>query len=404
MVQVEYAVTERGGGRSIVIRFDAEWEPEGIDEVEVRRGLMPLVVGCRGVVRNVLREDCALEDVVGTCVGWGRDSDGSIRFSFETDGESFKDMFGDVECDALPAWTGETHPVPTAKSHLGEIPLMPPLQVFFGARPFFTKDLLSNLQPALSTITSWCTQRTTYHYSRFQWQPDSKRPFWCKTYLYYSSPDPTGPLNLYPLYEEGTLAGDPCGVGGFHPNYVVSEVREGFFNEADVLLAVGNVTEEMGKMLMRPEWEGFCTLCEKHGLARPEPMKMLDIGLEKTLIPLLYFAPLAPILGFTYTHTFSTVPEPQTICLTCVPASRGLTPTRSPMSGYLLSVAKATYQDEEHPPLSESEVADELRAIPPDVLKSLMRHRCVGMDEVPDSAAGEYLRKSFNPNASKYKG
>eukprot|EP00755_Sulcionema_specki_P038173 Sspe_Gene.23449::Locus_9104_Transcript_1_1_Confidence_1.000_Length_1192::g.23449::m.23449 len=230
-----------------------------------------------------------------------------------------------------------------------------------------------------------------WHYSRFKWV--EKEP-WCGTYLFYCSPSPTGPLYLYPLHKEGTLRNTPPGEtdDAFHPHYVKLDVQSRI-PEGLAVLRVRDLHREVSMaLLLHPQWPSFAEFCEQHGLRRPDAQYFLDVGMEKALIPVLHFFPLFPVVGFAYDHTFSTVPEPHTLCLT-VASSLLIPHIGTPEGDDLLAVARACWEG------STEEDLERLENIPYPTLANLFTARHYG---ITDPDLPDFIVESISRPAVRY--
>lgn len=221
-------------------------------------------------------------------------------------------------------------------------------------------------------------KHSLWHYSRFPWQGDDGVPrnsCWsCRTFLFYSSPDVHGPVCLHPLHEDGTLQtvndlegavlsskvsiGDisPNATAAFDPhfeefqstlsnNYSINDDTQqpaiSLYNlSTDLIQQIACtlfLTKEVDGLLERAEAHGLRTLptsssstgddatttttttntTNTPSLSYDAQYKhIFDIGLEKLMVLALWFSCQVGVVGFTYSHTFSAVEEPGTVCLT----------------------------------------------------------------------------------------
>ncbi|KAJ9450742.1 hypothetical protein DIPPA_16615 [Diplonema papillatum] len=266
-------------------------------------------------------------------------------------------------------------------------------------------------------------------------RPPVCRGDWCRTYFFYSSPDPTGPLHLYPMERDGTLATEPPGDGYpaeemeaaqpgsesscvFTPHFVECSVdcRKVAVDEPSVLIEVEDLVRTVAGILMHTaEWEAFSDVCVMNGMVRPTSDWLADIGLEKALIPIVHFCPFAPVAGFCYTHTFSAVPEPRTICLTASAADRWMAPALHSERAAVISRVARAFSDAPPPPpspsvlrpppgsagpLAKEEVAELLDPVDRAVLRRLVACRLACLND--PSGMGDYVRSSVNTAALQY--
>ena len=298
-----------------------QWnESDGVDVVHLRRYLMDVVMKVRHTILSLFELDA--EKIVGIPTKTRINGD-DLYLIYETEQELHSEK---VSC----TWSNMT-PVRSFASHFGSLPEYPALQVLTGARHCFNSLMALKTEPVTAVLRRYRqelsdTSNRLWHYSRFTWN-EVVDQFWCKTFFFYCSPDKTGPLNLYPLNNERNLLSvNPSNSkdSNFCPNYVCCHTSIDNEDGPDVLIVIEDLLMELTNVILNPEWEDFCKICELHGLAAPTPDFLLECGMEKALIPIVYFFPFAPVVGFTYTHDFSSVPEPRTICLTAPAASKWL--------------------------------------------------------------------------------
>ena len=186
---------------------------------------------------------------------------------------------------------------------------------------------------------------TMYHYSRFPFRfhhpgaMEGQQPAsWCGTYLFYCSSELQGPLSLFPLEGDKTLAAAPpavpsAGEGSnnstFHPQFLPFRWD---MNAFDTDLPMGiidlgdSVIESVTKnLLLHPKFnsEFRQDVEQRYGLQIPDAA---EVGIEKAMALVLWMCSVPGIIGFTYSHEFSTVSEPNTVCLAGSSASAMLQP------------------------------------------------------------------------------
>lgn len=192
-------------------------------------------------------------------------------------------------------------------------------------------------------------------------QPHCGGAWQCTTYLFYSSPYIDGPVSLHPLREDATLQtlqvaeatsfdlhfeeftwnlssvlpeekeGEdaPCCLLnlGDHlmraimmnvmlPSRNISRSRSENHQSSDV--SVHNAGAEKEEDVVKvSHWFEFVTWVGRHRSFQSLPqVDFSSCGIEKCLALVLYFSCRPNLAGFTYSHTFSAVEEPATICLT----------------------------------------------------------------------------------------
>lgn len=146
-----------------------------------------------------------------------------------------------------------------------------------------------------------------------------------------------GPLSLYPLLRDGTLRNAaPMFREGpeaeFFPHFKAFEWNKTHATESAMgLVDLGDsLIETITKaVILDPFYSSSLIqkLIPGHGL--DNKTDLMTIGIEKILIPLLWFCNTPGIVGFTYSHVFSTVNEPNTCCLIASTASSLLKPCQS---------------------------------------------------------------------------
>ena len=218
-----------------------------------------------------------------------------------------------------------------------------------------------------------------WHYARYRFrlppaaQLAANTTPWCGTFLFYSSHDVHGPVSLHPLLEDATLQSGPMLAanavgGGSNASAAATEVFETFSPHFEALqwrdpALVASAVEsdgrgaiigansplvfDLGDDLIGAITKGLVlagdglladllTVAKAHGLAPAEDeneeaspvASLLQMGLEKVLVLALYFSTQPRVVGFAYSHTFSTVEEPGTLCLTATAADALLRPLR----------------------------------------------------------------------------
>ena len=225
-----------------------------------------------------------------------------------------------------------------------------------------------------------------WHYARYRFrlppaaQLAANTTPWCGTFLFYSSHDVHGPVSLHPLLEDATLQSGPmlaaakakaanAVVGGGIASAAAAEVFETFSPHFEALqwrdpALVASAVEsdgrgaiigansplvfDLGDDLIGAITKGLVlagdglladllAVAKAHGLAPAEEeneeasspvASLLQMGLEKVLVLALYFSTQPRVVGFAYSHTFSTVEEPGTLCLTATAADALLRPLR----------------------------------------------------------------------------
>eukprot|EP01062_Namystynia_karyoxenos_P066654 TRINITY_DN60566_c0_g1_i1.p1 TRINITY_DN60566_c0_g1~~TRINITY_DN60566_c0_g1_i1.p1 ORF type:complete len:472 (+),score=148.03 TRINITY_DN60566_c0_g1_i1:81-1496(+) len=414
-----------------VASFTVEgWDaPDELDDGALRGAVQHFAPAAHGALSDF--STVPPSRLVGRPVAWQvtRPTPGgpaAVRLVYEhPDPDAFCLQFRPGSATPPPSWAAQPagqgmRMVETAASHLGEIPLLPPLAVLCGYRPFYARSLFPQLAPLRAVTDGWAQSVDSswqqdappdsalppplWHYSRFAWQPTPEGSGWCGTYLFYGSPAPVGPLNLYPLHEDATLAPVPPRAEGarapFDPSYVRMDWRQSprVGPGEECVLRLGDLVREIStQVLLRPEYQDFATFVAAHGLRHPSPELFLEVGMEKALISVLYFFPLVPVAGFTYDHTFSAVPEPQTLCLTAPHANRLLAPVhRTRDAAAMMAVARACESG-----TAEADFpAAALGAVPLLALSKLFALRHWGLDE--DSDLGAYARSHFSQAGLRY--
>ena len=466
-------------GPGFAVPFCAEaWTLEGYDDpedalrdFEVRRHIMDVAVPCRASLAPLLQEGVTYEHLVGVaCRAAVRAVDGVegvLEVVYNCPQPSYDTLFRpEVAAELLASPPDALRPVAAAHSHFGLVPLFPPLQVLCAARPFFTRRLLPKLvtlDDALAAVRAEVGGKAGgsagasvaplhfTHYSRFPWRKGGEvggEPVrfeagaggaaggWCRTYFFYASHREAGPLHLFPLLADSTLCqADPNGSGATpSPRYVSCTLDAGTNavlareaaerNKLVVLSLRGEdlVKEVATNLLMDPAWtEEFCGVCAAHGFhPAPTPDVLLEVGLEKALIMVAHFFPLAPVVGYAYDHTFSTVPEPGTLCLSAAAASALLSvEADSAACQELLQFATACYKAPEEGGSGgsvqnqEKDLRSLLDGISSERLERLLAERVVGMRDESSSGkekereSGEggtaaFLRRTFDGEVLGY--
>ena len=302
---------------------------------------------------------------------------------------------------------------PQVTSHYGAFPTFPPLCVLFGWKWWFEDAI-----PLVSLVSQLRANRSggpsaalgpmsVWHYSRYAWKDGGgetagsliKVPLWCRTQLFYCSPCVDGPVSLHPLELDQTLQQDPSFVAGstvspagalestensakptFVPHF------EEFVWDIDALLTLGTPVglyafqDDLIKGLattfyMSEHFFFFEEFVARHGLNYLSSDDLVRCGLEKILAPALWFTSSSGIVGFTYSHTFSAVSEPNTICLSAVPASLFLTrQPNSPAASILSFLCNWITKQKDVLSASDYEIArleDELARVPASWLDAL---------------------------------
>eukprot|EP00754_Rhynchopus_humris_P050649 Rhum_TRINITY_DN9081_c0_g1::Rhum_TRINITY_DN9081_c0_g1_i1::g.31424::m.31424 len=461
-------------GAGFAVPFSAEaWTLEGyaspedaLCDFEVRRHIMDVAVACRAALAPLLQEGVTYERVVGVArraaVRAIDGGEGVLEVVYTCPQPSYDTLFCPEAAAALQASPPDgLLPVAVAHSHFGLVPLFPPLQVLCAARPFFTRRLLPKLvtlDDALAAARAEvrgesgesadaATPLHFTHYSRFPWRKEGGtgggEPVrfeagaggagggWCRTYFFYASHREAGPLHLFPLLADSTLCqADPNGSGAApSPRYVsctleasanaVLRREAGERNKLVVLSLRGEdlVKEVTTNLLMDPAWaDEFCGVCAAHGFQpAPTPDVLLKVGLEKALIMVAHFFPLAPVVGYAYDHTFSTVPEPGTLCLSAAAASALLSVEEgSARCQELLRFATACYKAPEgEEQTQKKDLCSLLDGIPSERLERLLAERVVGMqveeggegkeeEESGEGGTAAFLRRTFDGEVAGY--
>eukprot|EP00760_Papus_ankaliazontas_P030466 PhM_4_TR4845/c0_g1_i1/m.13833 len=215
-------------------------------------------------------------------------------------------------------------PFPTVVSHCGRLTTCPPLSTFLGFSPFFS-SYFKKLATPLSKVAT--PGKLCWHYARFPLEgTESKPTSWCGTYVFYTSQDPTGPTQLFPMTGDLTLRDAPPSDTPMEPSPHFRTLHLSAEPAGPTALQV----IDLGSDLLRHLSLGFLM----HDLAAIEPMLMLHglhvpdymtVGIDKVMTLILYFSDIPGLCGFHYSHTFSCVEEPNTLCFTADAASRLLT-------------------------------------------------------------------------------
>lgn len=218
-------------------------------------------------------------------------------------------------------------------------------------------------------------QPVMWHYSRFPFSSarcsfissssSSSSASWCKTQLFYSSPSVAGPVSLYPLVKDGTLlARQPLSRnrGGseqeqrdFVPQFIqltwnIDKLMTNFQSGSLCpiqILDFGIILQQklISEVYMKVDaFEEIVIAAHAQGLNQfPSEVSMcVDHGMEKVLAVLMYLTARPGLVGFRYSHTFSAVREPDTLCLIGCAASYLLTPssTSSSRASLLLDLCR----------------------------------------------------------------
>ena len=415
---------EKGVGHALNFTV-SEWDASGYTKPEeqvlldheVRRFIMQIALPCRDALSSVLLEHIPLASIVGRATHY-KYEDATISVVYDCNG-TLKQSF--LPAEVFPALTCPAGllPVPTTSSHFGAIPLFPPLQVLCAARPFFTGFCLKRIKPLGDFLRKVREGGgSSWHYSRFAWEPAAKG--WCDTYLFYSSHIKTGPLMLYPMKEDSTLNSKEKEFDLHYVKCVLNDEDNDVSREIDGAVEGGSddvrgggcltvldmgegLVEEISKgLLLNDGWEGFAGVCEAHGFARPTAKMLLDVGLEKALILLCHFFPIAPNVGFAYSHTFSAVPEPATLCLVSSAASTLFTVSINSTEGKeMLQFVQSAWKDtqDNSTAMSLKEVRNNLDSISDENLAQLAA--CRSVKNEADSVL-DFMEKTLNPNLVKY--
>ena len=230
---------------------------------------------------------------------------------------------------------------PALTSHFGLIPQFPPLPAFIG-HPRYT-DATLNVAPLMSLAEKSLTGAvpgSLWHYSRFPFTPFSS-DMWCGTAMFYCSPDFDGPMHLHPLTEDRSLQPLPplsapnsdqvCrrtmeptpGPGTYAPHFEQLKwnlASYGAMSNPPMVVDIpdGRMLEELTeKVFGRPQFvEELLDAARRHRLQVPQDaLSFSDIGVEKVMALVLWFSAKTSLVGFTYSQTFSSIPEPNTLCL-----------------------------------------------------------------------------------------
>ena len=288
----------------------------------------------------------------------------SSDFSALFEGELAHLFVVEDECGTLGSAAHPTVLFPSLPSHFGPVPSYPPLSVLMWVTPY-TSALSEPIFP-LTTLSKEIGAAakdqsieavSMWHYSRYPWlmaptNPDAKASelAWsCRTFLFYSSPDVHGPVCLHPLEIDGTLQSPsdlhPSQLSrpvDFAPHFeefqvsltappsdcvpLVDEVKL-YDLSSDLIQRIACtlfLTKEVDGLLEKASAHGLRTLPSAVDVKEPcinddhsnEYRHIFDIGLEKLMVLALWFSSQAGVMGFAYSHTFSAVEEPGTVCLT----------------------------------------------------------------------------------------
>jgi hypothetical protein len=235
-----------------------------------------------------------------------------------------------------------------AASHYGDFPTFPPLSVLLGWKWWFEDSiplvsLVSQLREKSGRSDTVLGPMSTWHYSRYPWEncgcTVDGQAQWCRTQLFYCSPCIDGPVSLHPLQLDSTLQQNPSFLlqkrraempSNFHPHF------EEFTWSIDTLFNLGapvGLYAFAGDLMrgltttfyMNEQFLFFEDFVSRHGLKYLSAEALLECGLEKIMAPALWFTSSPGVVGFAYSHTFSAVAEPNTVCLTAASASSFLT-------------------------------------------------------------------------------
>lgn len=275
---------------------------------------------------------------------------------------------------------------PQTSSHFGSLVSFPPLRVLINQpllpnKLFPTATLEATLHEDVKAEDakegahlcqpSPCSgvdgRPRQWHFSRFPFKtpPASKiannSAPWCRTYLFYSSHDIHGPVSLHPLLEDATLqTSNMLACGGedaanvvYSPHFEAFEWRrealdfiqnkkteQGSSSAAPLLFALGaDLIGTITRSLLLENSAGFAELldsarqlglniAQSAGDGNAAYNQILAMGLEKIMILVLHFSCKPCVVGFSYSHTFSAVEEPNTICLLATAADALLKPIK----------------------------------------------------------------------------
>jgi hypothetical protein len=230
-------------------------------------------------------------------------------------------------------------PFRSLSSHYGPIPEFPPLSVLLRQSWYF--DRAFSYAPLISTIKarrqlpfSDVGASSLWHYSRFPWiapaDPSSEKLWSCRTFLFYSSSDLEGPVSIHPLTTDKTLQRHPvCSVTHqdelpFQPHFEEFRWNLDALEPFAIVAATIDLRDSVVKtitsaVVLHKEYMNFCNFAGDHGM---NAVDLMECGIEKVMALVLYFSARPGVVGFTYSHVFTNVHEPNTLCLegTCATA------------------------------------------------------------------------------------